>query len=129
MWIGDLEEIIARAQYKPNWRMHQTRWGQRWGLAPDNVTIHFGNPNHSQVMDRMDGADEGIWMNNVSAPFVPEWSQRDEYGRLSHGGWRRLLMGMVQARVIKLTQEIIDWLGEDQGNRIRHLGIPLEDAA
>jgi hypothetical protein len=106
--------------------MHQTHWGEARGLAPDNVTIHVGNPHHDVVMDR----DETIWMNNVHSGMIPELSIRDKRtNRLTHGGWRRILIGMVQAHLLRLTPDIVEWLGTNYQEKARKMGISLEEAA
>ena len=106
MLIGELEDVIKRAEVYPQTRFVCSRWGRRQGAPENTLTIIVGDWPMTYKYGKPYLSEQHKDAYNVSYPFVPAETQLDSEGGVKVRGYKGLLRDMLAKRYITETKEV-----------------------
>ena len=106
MLIGELEDVIKRAERYPQIRFIASRWGKKQGAPEDTLTLLVGAWPITERYGKPYLSPDHKAAYNVPYPFVPAESIVNEDGEVRKRGYRWILGQLVRDGYIDMTKEV-----------------------
>lgn len=106
MLIGELEDVIKRAEVYPQIRFVASRWGERQGAPEGTLSIVVGAWPLTEKYGKPYLSPDHKAVYNVPYPFVPADTIVGKDGFIKKRGYKSLLRDMIASRFIRETKEV-----------------------
>jgi hypothetical protein len=123
MYVGELEEILARHAYRSNWWVKTKSHYAGNRLPSGNATLFFGPPPPPE--DCEDDWKMDKWFDahgdhyNIGIPYLPEFTRKNERGKVLCRGWRHVLHQLIVSGHVRPDEELRKVLGDKGFDRAR----------